>query len=99
MRIMTLRPDTPHFNTHDPDPAKRTQRLCGLQIGYGFQPQGSDKAADGRVYDPESGHTYRGEMHSEGDILHLRGYILFPALGRTERWKRVTPLSEICQDH
>ena len=98
MRVMTLRPDTPHLDGRDPDPAKRTQPLCGLQIGYGFQAQGPDKATDGRVYDPESGKTYRGEMHSTDNVLHLRGYILFPALGRTEKWKRVTPLTEACHD-
>lgn len=98
MRVMMLRPDTPHFDSKDPDPAKRTQPLCGFQIGYGFKPQGSTKAVDGRVYDPESGRTYHGEMHSTGDVLHLRGYILFPALGRTEKWERVALLSEACHD-
>ena len=98
MRVMTLRPNTPHFDTHNPDPAKRTQPLCGLQIGYAFQPQGPDKAFDGRVYDPQSGRIYRGEMHTEGDVLHLRGYILFPVLGRSEQWKRVPPIAEACHD-
>ena len=98
MRIMTLRPNTPHFNTHDPDPTKRTQLLCGLQIGSTFQPQGPDRAVDGRVYDPQSGRTYRGEMHTEGDVLHLRGYILFPALGRSEKWTHAPALAEPCRD-
>lgn len=98
MRVMTLRPNTPHFDIHDPDPAKRTQPLCSFQIGYGFKPQGPEKAVDGRVYDPESGKTYQGEMHTEGDVLHLRGYILFPLLGRSEKWKRVPPVAEACHD-
>lgn len=98
MRVMVLRPKEPlRFNIHDPDPAKHTEPLCKLQIGHGFHPEGPDVANDGRVYDPESGHTYHAEMHSEGDVLHLRGYILFPALGRTEKWKRVTDLAESCQ--
>ena len=98
MRIMTLRPDTPHLDTHNPDPGKRGQPLCGLRIGYGFRPEGPSKAVDGRVYDPQSGKTYHGEMHSEGDTLHLRGYILFPALGRTEKWHRVPVQAEPCHD-
>lgn len=99
MQVMTLRPNTPHFDTHDPDPAKRTQLLCGMDIGFGFHPEGETKAVDGRVYDPQSGHTYHGEMHSEADTLHLRGYILFPALGRTEKWQRVPSPPEACHDH
>lgn len=97
MRVMVLRPTEPlHFNIHDPDPAKRSQPICNLQIGHDFHPQGPDAATDGRVYDPESGHTYHAEMHREGDKLHLRGYILFPALGRTEKWTRVFDLQESC---
>ena len=98
MRVMVLRPKEPlRFDTHDPDPAKHSEPICNLQIGYGFHPEGPEVAKDGRVYDPESGHTYHAEMHSEGDMLHLRGYILFPALGRTEKWKRVTDLTETCR--
>lgn len=99
MQVMTLRPNTPHFDTHDPDPAKRSQPLCGLEIGSGFHPQGDTKAVEGHIYDPQSGHTYHGEMYSTGDVLHLRGYILFPMLGRTEKWQRVAPLPEPCHDH
>ncbi|MGI4828499.1 MAG: DUF2147 domain-containing protein [Janthinobacterium lividum] len=98
MRVMVLRPREPlRFDIHDPDPTKHTEPICKLQIGYGFHPEGPNAAKDGRVYDPESGHTYHAEMHSEGDMLHLRGYILWPALGRTEKWKRVTNLVESCQ--
>ena len=103
MQVMTLRPNTPHFNTHDPDPAKHTQALCGLASSSGFHPEAdagpATRAVDGHIYDPQSGHTYHGEMHSEGDTLHLRGYILFPALGRTEKWQRVPALPAPCHDH
>lgn len=98
MQVMTLRPDTPHFDTHNPDPSKRTQPLCGLDIGSGFRPEGETKAVEGHIYDPQSGHMYHGEMHSAGDSLHLRGYILFPALGRTEKWQRVPALAAACHD-
>lgn len=105
MRVMTLRPNTPHLDSQNPDPAKRTQPLCGLRIGYGFQPDAPDrpgspeKATDGQIYDPKSGKTYHGEMHSESDKLHLRGYIGIPAFGRTETWQRVASLPEPCQEH
>ena len=95
--MLVLRPTEPlRFDIHDPDPSKRSRPICKLEIGYSFHPDGPDAAKDGRVYDPESGHTYHAEMHREGDVLHLRGYILFPALGRTETWKRVTDLTDTC---
>ena len=98
MRVMDLRPnESLRYDIHNPEPAKRSRPICGLQIGYGFHPDSLHSAKDGRIYDPESGHTYHAEMHREGDMLHLRGYILFPALGRTEKWKRVDDLSEICR--
>ena len=97
MNVILLRPKEPlRFDIHDPDPSRRTLPLCNLRIGYDFQPEGAEVAKDGRIYDPESGHTYHAEMHIEGGELRLRGYILFPALGRTERWTRVVNFHEAC---
>lgn len=98
MKVMVLRPTEPlRFDIHDPDPAKRSQPICHLQIGYDFHPDGPNAARDGRVYDAESGNTYHAEMHREGSKLRLRGYILFPLLGRTETWTRVSSLQQNCQ--
>jgi uncharacterized protein (DUF2147 family) len=41
------------------------------------------------LYDPKTGHTYRGKIAAVGDRLDLRGYIGIPAFGRSETWKRV----------
>ena len=98
MQLMVLRPNTPHFDTKNPDPAQRQRPLCGLEIGSGFRPEGETKAVDGRLYDPQSGKTYHGEVHTEGDSLHLRGYIGISAFGRSETWKRVSAVSETCHD-
>ena len=73
----------------NPEPKERSRNLCGLQIGTGFQPNGPDHAGNGHLYDPKSGRTYHGEMTSEGDTLHLRGYVGFRLFGRTEDWTRV----------
>lgn len=98
MKVMVLRPKEPlHFDIHNPDPASRSHPICGLQIGSAFHPQGPAVAKDGRIYDPESGHTYHAQMHTEDGQLRLRGYILFPALGRTEKWQRVDHLTQTCQ--
>lgn len=82
---------------HNPDPKLRDRPLCGLTIGTGFKLQGPDKADDGRLYDPKSGKTYQGTMRSEGDVLHLRGYIGMKAFGRSEDWARTTATDECKQ--
>ena len=97
MRVMVLRPREPlRFDIHDPDPARHSQPICKLQIGYGFHPQGPAVAKDGRVYDPESGNTYHAEMHQVGESLHLRGYVGLRMFGRTEDWTRIGRLQTAC---
>lgn len=75
---------------HNPDPKLKDRPLCGLTIGTGFHLDGPDKADDGKLYDPKTGKTYQGAMRSEGDVLHLRGYIGMKAFGRSEDWARTT---------
>lgn len=84
------------LDTENPEPAKRSRALCGLYIGTGFHLNDPDHASDGHLYDPKTGKTYHGEMTSEGDTLHLRGYIGFKAFGRTEDWTRVEDLKGSC---
>lgn len=79
---------------NNPDPALKTRPLCGLTIGTAFRLDGPDKAEDGKLYDPKSGKTYQGAMKSDGDVLHLRGYIGMKAFGRSEDWTRTTAPEE-----
>ena len=79
---------------NNPDASLRDKPLCGLTIGTGFRLEGPDKAEDGKLYDPKTGKTYQGTMHSEGDVLHLRGYIGMKAFGRSEDWARTTAPEE-----
>jgi uncharacterized protein (DUF2147 family) len=45
---------------------------------------------DGKILDPGSGNTYSCYLELESpDKLKLRGYIGFPAFGRTQYWFRV----------
>ena len=74
----------------NPDPAKRTRKICGLQIGYGFHLTDPTHADDGHLYDPKSGKTYKGALASTGDQLDLRGYIGIKAFGRSETWTRTS---------
>jgi uncharacterized protein (DUF2147 family) len=50
----------------------------------------------GHLYDPKSGHTYRGTIVAEGDALKLHGYIGVSLFGRTETWQRVAAV-EACK--
>jgi uncharacterized protein (DUF2147 family) len=95
--LLQLEPTAPtHLDANNPDPTKRQQKLCGLQIGYGFHLTDPNHADDGHLYDPKNGKTYRGTMSSEGDRLSLRGYIGIKAFGRTEEWKRLPQSVQAC---
>ncbi len=95
--LLRLEPNTPErFDGENPDTAKRTQKLCGLQIGYGFHLIDATHADDGYLYDPKNGKTYRGTMTSNGDKLSLRGYVGIKLFGRTETWTRTTESVATC---
>jgi uncharacterized protein (DUF2147 family) len=50
---------------------------------------GDGKWTAGRIYDPNSGHSYHCSVELEGnDRLKLHGYIGIPLLGRNETWTR-----------
>jgi uncharacterized protein (DUF2147 family) len=79
----------PKTDIHNPEAALQSRPLCGLPLLGGFTPDGSGGWTGGWVYDPESGKTYKGQIHAAADgTLHLRGYIGIPMLGRTEVWTR-----------
>jgi len=74
---------------HNPDPAKRAQRICGLLVINDLKPSGPD-TWDGKVYDPENGKTYNGTIVVLSDqALKLRAYIGLPIFGRSQTWTRV----------
>lgn len=87
--IVAIRKDAPETtDIHNPDSKLRSRPLCGLKIGEGFHPYGTQGADNGTLYDPKSGRTYHGEMKLVGEELHLRGYVGFSIFGRTETWQR-----------
>ena len=82
-------PDREEFDVHNPDPELRGRKLIGLEIISGFQYDGDGKWSGGRIYDPNSGKTYRGKIRLvDNDELHLRGFIGISLIGRTETWTR-----------
>lgn len=92
--LIRIGPQSPTaFDIHNPDPAHRSQRLCGLRIGYGFHLTSPNHADGGQLYDPKSGKTYHGAMTANGDRLYLRGYVGIPLFGRSETWTRTGPVN------
>ncbi len=95
--IVTISQKAPGVtDERNPDSSLHARPICKLIIGTGFSLQDPTHADDGKVYDPESGKTYKSAMSSDGNTLHLRGYIGFKALGRTETWMRTSPAAATC---
>ena len=83
--------DNTRLDIKNPDPAKRQNLLQGTVIMTGLHYVGHGDWTGGRVYDPDSGNSYHLHMQLIDDThLKLRGYILFPLLGRNEMWTRYT---------
>jgi uncharacterized protein (DUF2147 family) len=85
-------------DVHNPDRSLRGRPLCGIMVLGSHKPNGDPNEWDsGWVYNPDDGKTYSSRMSLEdSDELHVRGYILTPALGRTMELSRVSHLPEKC---
>ena len=78
------------LDQNNPDPAKHTQRICGLVVISGLKPTGPD-TWDGSVYNPQDGQTYSGNITVLSDqALKVRAYIGLPVFGRSQTWTRVS---------
>ena len=89
MKIVAISSTAPGgVDANNPDPKLRNRPLCNLEIGDQFVLSGETAAAGGRLYDPMSGKTYKGNLDLAGDSLKLRGYVGIPLFGRTETWHR-----------
>lgn len=81
--------DAPRHDDLNPDPALRSRPLRGLIIMSGFRYDSDGRWVGGRVYDPNSGNTYKGTIRQvDANTLELRGYVGISLFGRTETWKR-----------
>lgn len=80
---------SPKLDKENPEPSLRRRPLLNLVFLSGFVfEDGTWK--DGKIYDPESGKTYKAKMKLNGQVLDLRGFIGFSALGRTSSWTRIS---------
>ncbi len=91
IKIIAVTPTAPGTVDHkNPDAALRNRPLCNLEIGSNFTLSGDNQATAGRLYDPESGKTYKGNIDLNGETLKLRGYVGVTLFGRTEVWHRTS---------
>jgi uncharacterized protein (DUF2147 family) len=84
-----LKEGKPVVDDKNPDEALRGRGVMGLVLLRGFSWDGEGEWTGGKIYDPKSGNDYSAKMTLlDEKNLDLRGYVLIPLFGRTERWTR-----------
>lgn len=83
-----LRANPNQQDVRNADASKRSRPLKGLRI-LQASPEGPGRWADGWVYNPEDGRTYRGSMRLlEDGRMRLTGCVVRP-LCRNQTWRRI----------
>jgi uncharacterized protein (DUF2147 family) len=73
----------------NPDAARRSHPIVGLQIITEFHRDGEGGWTGGRIYEPQTGRTFKAKMASAGpNALKVAGCVLF--FCRAETWTRTT---------
>ncbi len=87
-----FRPDAPITCDNCPG-EKKDAKLIGMVIIWNLEDTGK-RCEGGRIMDPASGRDYKCYVQVlNDDKLKVRGYIAFPAIGRTQYWYRKGTLS------
>lgn len=86
VRILKPRPGGAAVDANNPDKALRSRPIQGLAILSNFT--ADDDHWRGRIYDPESGRTYRSELRGSGGTLKVKG--CFGPFCRTQTWTRAS---------
>ena len=74
-------------DVNNPDKALRGRTLVGMRFLEGFRPTADGGWTDGRIYDAETGHTYRSKLSVRADgKLRLEGCL--GPLCRSQYWSR-----------
>ncbi len=82
----------PRKDKENPDLQLKTMPLIGLVNLKNFIFNGKDEWANGTIYDPKNGKTYKCYIQFEStNRLKIRGYIGFSLLGRNTYWTKTTP--------
>ena len=78
----------PKVDKNNPDKAKKSTPLMGLQLLKGFKKDGDTEYEDGTIYDPKNGRTYSCKINRKGETLEVRGYVGISLIGRTTIWTK-----------
>jgi uncharacterized protein (DUF2147 family) len=85
-RILVRDPDWNGRDVNNPDPALKSRPVLGLPILTGFTPDAKGLTG-GRIYDPNSGRTYRSMLRLNPDgSLKVSGCLA--VFCRSQRWTR-----------
>ncbi len=77
------------LDDNNPDESQRSRPIVGIDIFNDFVFE--DEEWQGKIYDPESGNTYKSKVRSgEDGQLKIRGYIGLPIFGRTANFDPAT---------
>lgn len=83
-KVLKPRPGGPAVDANNPDASLRGRPIEGLSILTAFKPDGDHWS--GRIYDPESGKTYRSELSTTGATLKVKG--CWGPFCRSQTWTR-----------
>lgn len=70
------------------DDSRKNQKILGMEILRNMEKKG-DEWTNGKILDPNSGSEYKCTMWLENGKLHVRGYIGFSLIGRTQIWEPI----------
>ena len=89
--IYWLDPQVEQIDSKTPDPALRGQPLCGVRVLYDLKPDQDNVWRDGLIYKADDGKVFRAKLEKvDAERIDLRGYLGFPALGKTTYLTRVS---------
>lgn len=81
------------FDEKNPDAAKRTNPMCGLNIVSGLTQGKNDPNGwhNGKIYKADEGDTYDSKLTMQSaDKLEVRGFMGVSLFGKSQTWTRVT---------
>jgi uncharacterized protein (DUF2147 family) len=71
-----LRHGKPKVDRKNPDKSLRKRPVIGLSVINDMQKIGPNRY-EGTIYNADDGNTYSGGMTLDGDVIHVKGCVLF----------------------